>query len=63
MQPQQAVLRRMNVEMSAPIVDYMIAVFKAPDTPQTLVNECVKNARLTDAERKELETKIATTRK
>ena len=28
-------------------MDYMIAVFKAPDTPQTLVNECVKNARLT----------------
>lgn len=63
MNTRQAVLRRMNVEMSAPIVDYMIAVFKAPDTPQTLVNECVKNARLTDAERKEVESKADAMRK
>jgi hypothetical protein len=60
MNTRQTVLRRMNVEMSAPIVDYMIAIFRTPDTPHTLVDECIRNARLTAEETKKVEDAIGT---
>ena len=55
----QTVLRNIEREVSEPIVRYMIATFQAWDGGSSaLVAECIKNARLTDEEREEVESKI-----
>jgi hypothetical protein len=59
MNTRQFVLRNIELELSTHIVAYLIDAFQAPGTPQSLVDECIKNAKLTDAERKELESKIS----
>ncbi len=63
MNTRQWVLEGIQRKMSAPIVAYVIEALGTPGTPPALINECIKNARLTDAERKTLEAKIGTTRK
>ena len=62
MNTRQLVLRNVEREMSMPVVDYMITVFRQPNTPESVVDECIKNAKLTAEETKKVEIAIGATR-
>lgn len=51
----QSLLHKVEGEMSKSIINYMIDAFQTEDSSSPLIAECIKNARLTDAERKKVE--------
>lgn len=56
----QVVLRNIDGEVRESIMAYMIAAFETEGSSSALAAECIKNARLTEKERKKIESKLGT---
>jgi hypothetical protein len=51
----QTELNMIQHKMSKPIIVYMNNIFRKDNISSSIINECIKNAKLTDEEKKEIE--------